>query len=84
MLYIFGQTSLVGLLAHGLVAALILLGLLLCLIAGLTGIFMGAIVGWFAWPYYCFGLIEPAVLQVGMRLFPVLKIHFGVKNHMKS
>ncbi len=50
VLYIFGQVSLVGLLANMLVVALIPLGMLFSFIAGLAGMFAGAVAGWFAWP----------------------------------
>jgi len=50
ILYIFGQMSLVSLLANMLVAALIPLAMLLSLIAGLAGMLAGGIAGWFAWP----------------------------------
>jgi competence protein ComEC len=50
VLYIFGQMSLVGLLANVLVVALIPLGMLLGLIAGLAGMLLPAVAGWFAWP----------------------------------
>ncbi len=50
VLYIFGQVSLVGLLANMLVAALIPLAMLLSFIAGLAGMLAGNIAGWFAWP----------------------------------
>jgi competence protein ComEC len=50
VLYIFGQMSLVSLLANMLVVALIPLAMLLSLIAGLAGMLVGAIAGWFAWP----------------------------------
>jgi competence protein ComEC len=50
ILYIFGQMSLVSLLANMLVVALIPLGMLLSLIAGLAGMCIGSVSGWFAWP----------------------------------
>jgi competence protein ComEC len=50
VLYIFGQVSLVSLLANMLVVALIPLAMLLSLIAGLAGMLAGAIAGWLAWP----------------------------------
>jgi competence protein ComEC len=50
ILYIFGQMSLVSLLANMLVVALIPLGMLLSLIAGLAGMLIGNVAGWFAWP----------------------------------
>ena len=50
VLYIFGQVSLVGLVANMLVVALIPLGMLLSLVAGLAGMLAGNIAGWFAWP----------------------------------
>jgi competence protein ComEC len=50
ILYTFGQMSLVSLLANMLVVALIPLGMLLSLIAGLAGMLIGNVAGWFAWP----------------------------------
>jgi len=50
ILYIFGQMSLVSLLANMLVVALIPLAMLLSLIAGLAGMLVGNIAGWLAWP----------------------------------
>lgn len=50
VLYIFGQMSLVSLLANMLVCALIPIAMLLSLIAGLAGMLIGNIAGWFAWP----------------------------------
>lgn len=50
VLYIFGQMSLVSLLANMLVVALIPIAMLLSFIAGLAGMLLGGISGWFAWP----------------------------------
>jgi hypothetical protein len=50
VLYIFGQVSLVSLLANMLVVALIPLAMLLSLVAGLAGMLVGALSGWLAWP----------------------------------
>jgi len=50
VLYIFGQMSLVSLLANMLVVALIPLAMLLGFVAGLAGMLIGAVSGWFAWP----------------------------------
>jgi competence protein ComEC len=50
VLYIFGQMSLVSLLANMLVVALIPLAMLLSLVAGLAGMLVGNVAGWFAWP----------------------------------
>jgi competence protein ComEC len=50
VLYIFGQVSLVSLLANLLVVALIPLAMLLSLVAGLAGMLAGAVSGWLAWP----------------------------------
>lgn len=50
VLYIFGQFSLVSLLANMLVVALIPLAMLLSLVAGLAGMLIGNVAGWFAWP----------------------------------
>ncbi|HSX30974.1 MAG TPA: ComEC/Rec2 family competence protein [Candidatus Saccharimonadales bacterium] len=50
VLYIFGQVSLVSLLANLLVVALIPLAMLLSLVAGLAGMLAGNIAGWLAWP----------------------------------
>ncbi|MEK7594364.1 MAG: ComEC/Rec2 family competence protein [Patescibacteria group bacterium] len=50
VLHIFGQMSFIGLPANMLVVALIPLAMLLGLIAGLAGMFISAVSGWFAWP----------------------------------
>lgn len=50
VLYIFGQMSTVGLLANLLVAAMVPIAMLLALIAGLAGMIMPMIAGWFGWP----------------------------------
>jgi len=50
ILYIFGQMSNVSLLANVLVVALVPLAMLLCVIAGLAGMFVPFISGWLAWP----------------------------------
>lgn len=50
VLYTFGQMSLIGLPANVLVVALVPLGMLLSLVAGLAGMSAGPIAGWFAWP----------------------------------
>jgi ComEC/Rec2-related protein len=50
VLHTFGQVSVIGLLANVLVTALVPLGMLLALLAGLAGVFLPAVSGWFAWP----------------------------------
>ncbi len=50
VLHVFGQMSFVGLLANLFVAAFVPLAMLLCLVAGLAGMFAPAVAGWFAWP----------------------------------
>jgi competence protein ComEC len=50
ILYIFGQMSNVSLLANVLVVALVPLAMLLCLVAGLAGMLLPVMAGWFAWP----------------------------------
>jgi competence protein ComEC len=50
ILHMFGQMSFVGLLGNVLVVAFIPLAMLLTLIAGLAGMFLAPIVGWFSWP----------------------------------
>lgn len=50
ILYIFHQTSLIGLLANVLVVPLIPFAMLFGLIAGLAGMLIPAVAGWFAWP----------------------------------
>jgi competence protein ComEC len=50
IVHIFGQMSLVGLVANVLVVALIPLAMLLSLVAGLAGMLLPAFAGWFAWP----------------------------------
>lgn len=50
ILYIFGQMSLISLPANMLVVTLVPLAMLLGFIAGLAGMFMSSVAGWFAWP----------------------------------
>lgn len=50
VLYIFGQMSAISLLANVVVAAFVPLAMLLSLVAGLAGMLITPIVGWFAWP----------------------------------
>lgn len=50
VLHTFGQMSFAGLIANVLVAALVPLAMLLTLVAGLAGMLVPAIAGWFAWP----------------------------------
>jgi ComEC/Rec2-related protein len=50
ILHVFGQLSLVSLLANVLVVALVPLAMLLALIAGIAGMVMPAVAGWLAWP----------------------------------
>lgn len=50
ILLTFGQLSFVGLLANVLVASVIPYAMLLGLIAGLAGMFLWPVAGWFAWP----------------------------------
>ena len=50
VMYIFGQVSLVGLLANLLVAFFIPMAMLLSFIAGLAGMLVPLLAGWFAWP----------------------------------
>lgn len=50
VLYVFGQISLIGLLANVLVVALVPLAMLLCSIAGLSGMLLPLAAGWLAWP----------------------------------
>lgn len=50
VLHTFGQMSFIGLLANVLVVALVPLAMLLTLVAGLAGMLLPAVVGWFAWP----------------------------------
>jgi len=50
VLFIFGQMSTVGLLGNIFVAAFVPLAMLFGLIAGLAGMLIPAVAGWFAWP----------------------------------
>lgn len=50
VLHTFGQISFIGLLANVLVVALVPLAMLLSLVAGLAGMLLPALAGWFAWP----------------------------------
>ncbi len=50
IMYIFGQLSVVSLVANMLVVPLVSVGMLLCLFAGLGGMLLAPVSGWFAWP----------------------------------
>jgi competence protein ComEC len=50
ILYIFGEISTVSLLANVLVAAFVPLAMLLGVVAGLAGMLLPVLAGWFAWP----------------------------------
>lgn len=50
VLHTFGQMSFIGLLANVMVVALVPLAMLLSMVAGLAGMFIAPIAGWFAWP----------------------------------
>jgi competence protein ComEC len=50
VLHIFGQMSFVALVSNVLVVAAIPLAMLLSLVAGLAGMLVPAVAGWFAWP----------------------------------
>ena len=50
ILHSFGQMSLVGLIGNVLVVALVPLAMLLGMIAGLAGMLVPTVAGWFAWP----------------------------------
>lgn len=50
VMFIFGQVSLIGLLANMLVATVIPLAMLLCFVAGIVGWILPLLVGWIAWP----------------------------------
>jgi ComEC/Rec2-related protein len=50
VLHTFGQISFIGLAGNVLIAALVPLAMLLSMIAGLAGMLVPAIAGWFAWP----------------------------------
>lgn len=50
VLFIFGQVSLIGLVANVLVATAIPVAMLLCFVAGIAGWFAPLLAGWVAWP----------------------------------
>ncbi len=50
IMFIFGQVSLIGLVANLLVATSIPIAMLLSFIAGLAGMLVPLLAGWFAWP----------------------------------
>lgn len=50
VMFIFGQVSLIGLLANMLVATVIPLAMFLCFVAGIVGWVAPLLVGWVAWP----------------------------------
>ncbi|HET7319967.1 MAG TPA: ComEC/Rec2 family competence protein [Candidatus Saccharimonadales bacterium] len=50
VLHTFGQMSFIGLVANVMVVALVPLAMLLSMVAGLAGMFIAPVAGWFAWP----------------------------------
>lgn len=50
VMYVFGQTSLVALPANMLIASFVPLAMLVTIVAGLAGLLLPALAGWFAWP----------------------------------
>ncbi len=50
IMYIFGQISVVGILANLLVVPFVPLAMLVSLIAGISGMFLPSVAGWLAWP----------------------------------
>jgi len=50
VLHTFGQISFIGLLANVMVVALVPLAMLLSMVAGLAGMLVTPLAGWFAWP----------------------------------
>jgi competence protein ComEC len=50
IMYIFGQFSVIALLANLLVVPLVPLGMLLCLLAGMAGMLYAPLAGWISWP----------------------------------
>jgi len=50
IMFIFGNVSLISLAANAMVVPLVPLAMLLTLVAGLGGMFMSSLAGWFAWP----------------------------------
>lgn len=50
ILHTFGQMSLVGLVANVLITTLVPLAMLCSVVAGLAGMWIGAVAGWLAWP----------------------------------
>ncbi len=50
ILYVFGQTSLVSLLANVVIATVVPIAMLLSVMAGVAGMFFASVAGWIAWP----------------------------------
>jgi ComEC/Rec2-related protein len=50
IMYIFGRASLIGLVANILTVPLVPISMLATLVAGLAGVLLPAVAGWFAWP----------------------------------
>jgi competence protein ComEC len=50
VLHTFGQMSFIGLFANVMVVALVPLAMLLSMVAGLAGMLVAPVAGWFAWP----------------------------------
>jgi competence protein ComEC len=77
VLMVFGQVSLVALLANVLVVALIPLAMVLCLVAGLAGMFLPAVAGWFAWPAMLLLTYMLGIADVLARVPHALVEHIG-------
>jgi ComEC/Rec2-related protein len=76
VLSVFGQMSFVSLVANVLVVALVPLGMLLTLIAGLAGMLVPFVSGWFAWPA---NLLLTYMLDTSQILAHIP--HIFVQNH---
>jgi len=87
VLFVFGQMSRVGLVANVLVVAFIPLAMLLGAIAGLAGMFVPTVAGWFVWPtalllnymldiaHVLAGLPHVFIEGIGLRLWQMLLLY---------
>jgi len=80
VLYIFGQVSLVSLPANVLVVALVPLGMLLSLFAGLAGLAAPTLAGWVAWPAALLlsYMLRVSALLAGLPYAFMQNIHFSL------
>lgn len=84
VLHIFGQMSLVAIPANVLVVALVPLAMLLVMVAGLAGMLISPIVGWFAWPAKLLLTYMLDVAELLSRIPSTFREHIGLSTAMMA